>query len=254
MKEILVIAKSLPEAYHKALYHLDQQGDIVDCEHWDCKQKEISMTINILEPLKEPMISKFFIGGQKELQQYVMEMLDGILDFEIDKGNWVYTYHDRMATQIPYVIEELKKTKSSRRAVINIRKNSDLFIEDCPCMQQIQYFIRDNKLHCKVLFRSNDACKASFMNMFALIMLQKKIADSLDVEIGTYTHRANSFHCYERDFSMLKGYVDRINKFINSEEYRDLLKLAYEYEHDWKEDMEDYIPEIMEQVEELKTR
>ena len=120
--------------------------------------------------------------------------------------------------------------------------------EDPACLQHIQYFIRNDKLHCKVLFRSNDACKATFMNAFALIMLQKRIADTLGVKMGTYTHRANSFHCYENDFDLLKGYVKRIDESIADED------ICYDYKDNWKDLMEMYQDEIAEQVEELKNR
>lgn len=114
------------------------------------------------------------------------------------------------------------------------------------CLQHIQYFIRDNKLHCKVLFRSNDACKANFMNMFALILLQKRIADKLGLEVGTYTHRANSFHCYEKDFHMLDKYIEAIEDPMAENEY--------EYIGDWDEIMEEYQPEIAKEVEKLKNQ
>ena len=174
-----------------------------------------------------------------------------ILDFEIEKGNWVYTYHDRMVNceglnQIDFVIEDLKRNPSSRRAVILIRNASDISSEDPACLQHIQYFIRNNKLDCKVLFRSNDACKASFMNMFALIMLQKRIADSVGVEMGTYTHRANSYHCYERDLGALDGYIGRINDNEDN--------CITEYDGDWKEMMDDEIDAIMDKVEVLRNR
>ena len=213
------------------------------------------------------MISKLFIGGPRELEQYRQEVLDGILDFEIEKGNWTYTYHDRIVNypiyeklkakdlkiteisklnQIDFVINELKRNPSSRRAIILVRDPSiDAFDGDPACLQHIQYFIRDNKLHCKVLFRSNDACKANFMNMFALILLQKRIADALDIEVGTYTHRANSFHCYEKDFTMLKSYVKAINNPNEDNEY--------DYIDDWDEIMEEYKPEINDMVKELKS-
>jgi thymidylate synthase len=198
---------TLPEAYHRALCYLKTWGDKVPCPDYNTTQKEISMTINVLEPLQEPMISRLFIGGYHELEQYRQEMLDGILDFEIAKGNWAYTYHDRIGYQYKFVIDELRRNPYSRRAVIDVRRHADMKLDDPACLQHIQYFIRDNKLHCKVLFRSNDACKATFMNAFALIMLQKRIADELGVEVGTYTHRANSFHCYEKDFALLDSYV-----------------------------------------------
>lgn len=239
--------RTLPEAYHEALKSLCNCSEPIPCPDWNTTQKEIRMTMFVRYPLREPMISKLFIGGFKELEQYRQEMLDGILDFEVERGNWSYTYHQRMEKQIPFVIEELKRNPYSRRSVISIRTDEDIGSNDPACLQHIQYMIRDNKLHCSVLFRSNDACKATFMNAFALIMLQKRIADELGVEVGTYTHRANSFHCYEKDFELLDGYVNRIN--MNSTD-----ELTYCYEGEWKELMEDAKPEIEKMVEELKNR
>ena len=262
MKECFVKTECLSEAYHRALIELYNEGEVSECSDWNQKQKECSMTIVIEKPLKEPMISKLFIGGPRELEQYRQEILDGILDFEVEKGNWAYTYHDRMINypidnvnlphvywlnQIDFVINELKRNQSSRRAVILVRNPSeDAFSDDPACLQHIQYFIRNNKLHCKVLFRSNDACKANFMNMFAFILLQEKIAKELDIEVGSYTHRANSFHCYEKDFEMLEGYVNRIYKA------ECMYDISYDYKEDWEEMMEMYKPEIKQQVDILK--
>lgn len=202
------------------------------------------MMMVVRKPIAEPMISRLFIGGYHELEQYRQEMLDGILDFEIERGNWAYTYHSRMEKQMPFIDDELRRNPFSRRAVIDIRDwEKDSQNEDPACLQHIQYFIREDKLHCKVLFRSNDACKATFMNAFVLIMLQKRIADALGVEVGTYTHRANSFHCYEKDFDLLDGYVERIRSGEN---------LTYDYVGEWDELMEEAKADIAEKVERLK--
>ena len=246
MVEEYVTGLTLPMAYHKALNALRKFGEVSDCADWGCQQRELSITMRVSHPLEEPMISRCFIGGAKELQQYVMEMLDGILDFEVEQGNWTYTYHQRMGEQVQFVIDELRRNPSSRRAVISIRTPDDIGSDDPACLQHLQYFIRHDKLDCVVLFRSNDACKATFMNAFALIMLQKRIADALGVEIGQYVHRANSFHCYEKDFTLLDGYVHRIKN-------QSLSMLTYNYEDDWQELMEDEIPDILAQVEELKS-
>ena len=248
MIESMVSGLTLPEAYHNALDELDVRGSIVPCPDYNTTQKEISMTFVVTRPLTEPMISKLFIGGPRELEQYRLEMLDGILDFEIEKGNWVYTYHRRIEDQIPFIIDELTRNPYSRRAVITVRdKEVDMHTDDPACLQHIQYFVRNGKLDCKVLFRSNDACKASFMNAFALIMLQKRIADALNLEVGWYVHRANSYHCYEKDFDMLKGYI----KKIYTEPIEDL---TYDYEGEWAEYMEAEREGILKSVEELKNR
>ena len=236
--------RTLADAYHMALMDLHTVGDVVPCPDYNTTQTECSMTMVVDEPLGEPMISRLFIGGPRELEQYKQEMLDGILDFEVERGNWPYTYHQRMAAQIPLVIAELRRNPDSRRAVIDVRDwGRDMGSDDPACLQNIQYFIRGGKLHSKVLFRSNDACKAAFMNAFALIMLQKRIADELGVEMGTYTHRANSFHCYERDFPMLEGYVRRI---LNEHD------LTYNYAGEWDALMDEAKPAIAKMVAELK--
>lgn len=238
---------TLPQAYHEALVALLKHGKYTECPDWNTSQIEVGMTMVVDNPLAEPMISRCFIGGYRELEQYRQEMLDGILDFEVERGNWAYTYHSRMEEQIPFVVAELKRNPFSRRAVIDIRDwKKDSESEEPACLQHIQYFVRDGKLECTVLFRSNDACKATFMNAFALIMLQKRIADELGYEVGTYTHRANSFHCYAKDHPLLRSYCSRI---INADE-----TLFYNYVGEWDALMEEVKPEIAAMVDELKAR
>ncbi|MBQ2085547.1 MAG: hypothetical protein II464_04705, partial [Oscillospiraceae bacterium] len=73
MKEALVFGRTLPDAYHNALMKLREEGEISDCADWNTTQKELSMTFQVQEPLGEPMISKLFIGGPTELEQYRQE-------------------------------------------------------------------------------------------------------------------------------------------------------------------------------------
>ena len=245
MQEIFVKARNLTEAYHRALIELETNGSIVDCSDWNQRQKECAMTIHIEKPLAEPRISKLIIGGGYDLQRYVMELIDGIMDFKINEG-WDYTYHERFSRYLPFVIAELKRNRESRRAVISIRDNEkDSHSNDPACMQSMQFFIRENKLDCMILFRSNDLPEAFFFNAFALIMLQEKVARELGVEMGTYTHRSNSMHCYEKDFQLLQNFV----KAITEKQSEDL---TYNYRGDWDELMESEIPSILKLVEDLR--
>lgn len=246
MKEFLVHGDTLPTAYHRALYMLWNYGEETPCETQTelTHQKEVSMTFVVERPTAEPMISRLWIGGAYDLERYRQEMLDGILDFCVGHG-WDYTYHHRMHNfpcshkswltekdQVEFVIDELRRCPHSRRAVITLRSDEDISIDatDPACLQSVQYLIRDGALHCKVLFRSNDAVEATFMNAFALILLQKRIADELGLLVGSYTHRANSFHCYEKDYKILAGYVRRISSGEN---------LTYEYAGEFDEMMEE---------------
>lgn len=268
MKEYFVYGTNLAETYHCSLVGLQKEGEIVPCPDYNTNQKEISMTIVTEHPTLEPRISALFSGGPDDLEQYVQEMVDGILDFEVEKGKWKYTYHQRMTEypvvedgkitvrdQLQFVIDDLTRNPDSRRAVIDIRNNSDdMYSDDPACLQHMQFFIRNGSLHLKVLFRSNDACKAAFMNMYALVEIQKKVAEALNIPVGSYTHRANSYHCYEKDYGLLDGYVERIkDKNGNITSYYNRSN-TYFYNGEWDEMMDEAKPKIAAKVEDLKNK
>jgi len=238
MTEGYVRGGSIAEAYHAALLELKRCGRETPVSF------ECAMTILVESPLSEPMISRLFFGGPYDLERYRQEMLDGILDFEVERGNWAYTYHQRYGPYIDRCIEELKRDPWSRRAVISVRDNEDDYACDDPaCLQSIQYMIRGGKLDCFVLFRSNDAAKASFMNMFALVMLQKRVADALGVPVGTYAHRANSYHIYKRDYDLFDGYIARLNSGEDC---------TFDYADEWEDLMLEARPEVDKMLKELK--
>ena len=247
MKHHLVEGKTLPEAYHKALVKLYEEGSMVPCPDYDTNMLETSLTFYVEDAVAEPFISKLFPGGHRELQQYTMEIVDGILDFKIGDGNcWEYTYHLRFAYQLPWIYSELKKNPYTRRAVMNIRDfEVDTSNEHPACLQSIHFFIRSDKLHMKIMMRSNDAVQAAYMNAVGFIALQRKIAADLGYPVGSYTHTANSFHAYERSLKTLEKYVKDIRE-------RDIEELTFDYEGFYKELMEESIPEIMQQVNALK--
>ena len=260
MREIVARGESLPEAYHNALWWMYKAGEIVDCPAYN---KEAGLTMMIERPLTEPRRSKLFPGGPYDLERYRQEMLDGILDFEIEQGNWRYTYHDRITClrytewdsngdivlhhvdQTKFVVDDLRKDPFSRRAIINVRSPYDIGSDDPACLQSIQFFIRHNRLDCSVLFRSNDLFEALYMNAFALILLQQKIASELGIEVGTYKHMANSAHVYEKDFDKLEGAFKRIDS-------APLEDLTFFYATDWAEQMEKEKPNIEALISSLK--
>ena len=239
----IVRGRTLPDAYHNALRTLFEFGCIVDAPSWETRCIEIPVAFTAEAPIEEPRISRLFPGGSRDLEKYRLEMLYGIEDFEVERGNWDYTYHDRIGWQIKSVIRELRRDPYSRRAVIEVRRTSDPSLDDPPCLQNIQLFIREGRLNMTALFRSNDACKATFMNAYALTCLQEMIAGELGVEVGAYTHIANSFHAYERDWELLESYSDRI---LSGGE------LTYNYLGEWDELMEAERKGILEEVERMK--
>lgn len=239
--EFLVHGDTIPEAYHKALYFLDCCGNIVPCPDYGKKRKEVAMTIVVANPFQEPMISKFGCCGPEALQKYRMEIVDGIMDFEIGK-KWAYTYHGRIKDQRDFVIRELRRNPYSTRAVIDFRTPDDIDSSNPACLQNMQFFIRNGNLHLKVLMRSNDAFNATYANIFGFVSLQQSIANELGVEVGSYTHRANSFHAYEDYFDALHSAAERIFYAASQD------SLAFNYAQDWDLLMLDAIPSILDKV------
>ena len=268
MKDIFIEGQTLPEAYHKGIAALFAEGQLADCSDWNLKnlesysQLECRMTIHIEEPLKEPRISKLSICGPRELEQYRMEILDGILDFAVDvqverdgviEAFEDYTYHHRMVKpfdQIEFVINELLRNPemSSRRAVIGIRNNQlDSQLTNPACMQNIQFLVRNGKLDMCVLFRSNDFAQAFFMNVFALTCLQERIAGELGIPAGTYSQTSNSMHVYQLNFEMFNAFAKKVAT-------EPIENLTYRYEGFYKDIMDAEREGILEDFKNLRAK
>ena len=100
----------------------------------------------------------------------------------------------------------MKHDPYSRRAVLNINVPNPLVkcTKDEMCTICLNYQIRDNKLHCTCVMRSNDFNFGLRNDIAYFIYLQKYIADRLKVGYGSYTHNAFSMHMYDKDFKFTK--------------------------------------------------
>ena len=109
--------------------------------------------------------------------------------------------------QIDKIIELLKADPYSRRAVLNINVPNENVIEtkDEPCTICLNYQIRNGKLHCTCVMRSNDFNFGLRNDLGFFVLLQKYIANQLKVPVGTYTHFAMSIHFYDRDADFAKN-------------------------------------------------
>jgi thymidylate synthase len=91
------------------------------------------------------------------------------------------------------------------------------------------------------------------MNMFALIQLQKRIADriaalsGLPITLGRYVHQADSFHLYGSYFN------EFTNRFLKALETRTFEQRTFAYQ-DVKDIMEEFIPAILEKAAQMGKR
>ena len=225
---IHIKARTLPEAWHESITTLLEEGCRIRTEYDkpnDPLSYDSTAIIEIAQPCGEPMIHRDFPDSLKGLGAYANEILHGTHD---DKYGETYTYHRRLFAyeemsplgtfnynQIKQMIEKLAEAPHSRRAqAITWKVQADINDPHAPCLQSIWCrALRDDlnclRLNMNVRIRSNDAYKAAFMNMFAFIMLQKKIALDLSemlqetVLLGRYCHMADSYHIYGKDLELV---------------------------------------------------
>ena len=109
--------------------------------------------------------------------------------------------------QIETIINLLTKDPYSRRAVININVPNENVYEtkDEPCTICLDYQIRDGKLQCTCVMRSNDMNFGLRNDLGFFISLQKYIANKLNIPVGEYNHFAMSIHVYDRDIQFAKN-------------------------------------------------
>jgi len=269
--------ESLAEAWEKSLIEVHSKGCRVITEYdkpGDPPSLDSSMIIIVNSPLSEPMIHKDFPGGLEDLQEYVMEVLDGIKDHcvrdpaeGVEDTRWEYTYHQRLfgykvpcgldpIDQIELMSSKLAETPHTRRAQAitwQVWEDNDCY--DPACLQSIWCRMLPSEsgswiLNTNVRFRSNDAYKAAFMNMFALIQLQVKIAGRIsqmsgrEVELGRYVHQADSYHIYGSYFTEFE------NRFIGGLKKRDFEGRTFRYA-DVKEIMEEAVPAILRKAAQM---
>lgn len=100
--------------------------------------------------------------------------------------------------QLDIVVNKLKDNPETRQASLSIFDGKEFvkYQYDTPCTYAIHFYIVDNKLNMSVMMRSNDLWYGFCNDQYCFSMLQKMVADRLNIETGTYYHFANNLHLY----------------------------------------------------------
>jgi thymidylate synthase len=244
---LFIVAKSLPEAWEKAVLAVWDNGFEVRTQYdkvGDPPSKDATVIITIDNPFAEPRIHKNFPGGPEELEAYRQEVVNGIHDHWIDPvgGKWTYTYHERLCSyspvenmrdarpkrpfskvnQIQSIVEMLSQVSHSRRAqAITWMPTADPKTTDPPCLQRIWCRLVANKagelsLNMNTHWRSRDLYKAWFMNVYAFTDLQRVIAEQISqrkgepVRVGRYVDISDSLHIYGSYFDEVAAEVEKM--------------------------------------------
>jgi thymidylate synthase len=225
--------KTLPEAWEKSVIEVWGKGISIMTEYdrqGDPPSRDATMVMVVDEPFSEPRIHLAFPGGVEDLEKYRLEVVEGVHDHWIcpEEGKWTYTYHQRLfdyravedvhgsleqplcapVNQIKLMVEKLSQVPHTRRAqAITWVPTLDPQTDDPPCLQRIWCrLLGDGKkgwyLTMNAHWRSRDAFKAAFMNIYALTDLQRTLAEEISrqtgqrVLVGRYVDISDSYHIY----------------------------------------------------------
>jgi thymidylate synthase len=202
----IIRAPSIGHAHEQVVKMILEKGWSLRTEDTEATVEFEEIAIQVDTPLAEPMVSPHSRFQQKFVEQYAKDLLHGShASFEYDYHGRLYDWGERLAAygqavhvdQIAYIVNKLRASPNSRRAIaITWNPVIDENLDDCPCLQLVQCTVRDGRLHMRVVFRSNDMLTAAGANMYALVQLQKSIADQLGLPCGTYTHISLIPHVY----------------------------------------------------------
>jgi thymidylate synthase len=235
---LFVQGRSLPEAWERAVLECWNKGAAVKTEYDrpnDPPSRDCTMMWVAEDPFAEPRLHRAFPGGLEDLEVYRQEVVEGIHDHWIapDEGKWTYTYHKRLfayeiegqtVDQVDFIVKKLAQAGHSRRAqAITWNVKLDPPTIDPPCLQRVWCrLLEDDQgglvLNMNTHWRSRDAYKAAFMNVFALTDLQRTIAERIGasvrqpVRVGRYADITDSFHIYGSYFKEFQGFLKLVEK------------------------------------------
>ena len=226
---IKVKGKTLPEVWEKSLVRTWYEGIAIKTQYdkpEDPPSRDVSAILVIHEPFTEPRIHRALPTGFDELEIYRQEVVLGIHDHWVRKGGWPYSYHDRLFDyegfdQIENMIKNLINSFYTRRAqAVTWMTKIDAEHHEPPCLQRVWCRIIEEDgnyfLNMNTHWRSRDAFKAAFMNIFALTELQKMMAKEIskrmgiNIRIGRYVDMNDSYHIYGSYFKEFKGFLDTL--------------------------------------------
>ncbi|MBI2675130.1 MAG: DUF4346 domain-containing protein [Candidatus Aenigmarchaeota archaeon] len=207
-----VRGRSIADVWLKALDVVMKFGEEKQTEY-QARQNEVINLVTVIEGDDEK-IAPWLNITEKDLESYFATF------FSEEKPEGVeYTYGNRLlkyatpsgiVNQVENALKRLKEVPHTRRAVaVTWNVEADSLSKDPPCITQIVWSIKGNKLYETAIIRSNDMFGAWPLNAFALRRLQRQMAKELEMEAGKLITVSTSAHIYENNWKEAKAIIDK---------------------------------------------
>lgn len=131
-------------------------------------------------------------------------------------GNLIFKLKNEHGfSQYQWALNSLLADPYTRQAVMHFNMPMHQYVgnKDFVCTMNVNVHIRDNKLHLKLNIRSNDAIwgtptDAAFFCSLQLQMLEHLRTAYPELQLGTYTHVADSYHIYDRHYDLVEKMLE----------------------------------------------
>jgi thymidylate synthase len=158
--------------------------------------------IHIEDPFVERVSGKYPFSEPVLKEKYATQLLNpDRMDFDYTYGERLNAWGTEQLNQIEYVINKLRESPHSRRAVATTwDPRKDTRVDEVPCLNHFVFMSREGLLDLSVMIRSNDMYGAWPANVYALGELLDHVSGRTDLKRGTITTMSVNAHIYKHDW------------------------------------------------------
>jgi thymidylate synthase len=115
-----------------------------------------------------------------------------------------YGYFWNYNNQLVKVIDELKRNKETRRAIVvhYILHEIDRYKYDTPCNDVLNFYVQDDKLHLTVFARSIDLVFGFCNDQYAFAKLMEHVSRKTKYPVGQMHWFITNLHIYPRHYEL----------------------------------------------------
>ncbi len=209
MTPLLIVGDTADDVYANLLHAILGRGELV-CprgkETLELRPSVVHLTDSLRNIVTHParnlnyqfMVAEWLwmAAGMDDVETIAF-FNKNIAQFSDDGRTFYGAYGPRIAAQLSYVIETLRRDRDSRQAVLMIWQPAPPATRDVPCTLSLQLLLRRDKLELIATMRSSDAWLGLPYDLFNFTRLQAGIAAELGVGPGPATLVLGSSHLYE---------------------------------------------------------
>ena len=188
----------LQEVAHNG--HLYHDGDVQIIE-----RENITLHIERDDPADEILID---LADKRVLDLYMRKMQEVEIVPELNASYGKRLFDQMGINQVEWVCNRLRLKPEAKSATITLMLPDDPG-PSIPCLVAVDFKLRDNTIHSKAFFRSQNACRA-YGNLRALFWLAGEVAAPLMAQVGPLFCFVSNAHFQPHELDNCKAYRDYV--------------------------------------------